>query len=308
MTHSSTALRGTGTVPRELVHRTLSSNVLLTGWWRTGDAAFTVAARWPAGDRFFAPVAGRHSPVMLVETVRQASILLAHAEYDVPLEHHFVMWDVSMTSHPDHLLATGEDTEVELDVTFTDLLMRGRKLAGMHAHLVLRIGGTVVATCGGRLGITAPAVYRRLRGERINRQLSFAAAPLDPKLVDRSDPQDVVLAAGGGDGAWQLRADGANRSLFDHPGDHFPGMVLLEAVCQAARAETGPGFYPLGLEVLFQQYVEFDAPCVLEVRRLPADAQGNTAVHVVGRQDEKSVFMAMVDGRMLGAAESPSGA
>ncbi|MFD3416359.1 AfsA-related hotdog domain-containing protein [Streptomyces decoyicus] len=53
--------------------------------------------------------------------------------------------------------------------------------------------------------------------------------------------------------------------LFDHPVDHVPGMLLLEAARQSAHKAAHPmPTIAIGVEAVFSHYVELDAPCWIE--------------------------------------------
>lgn len=82
---TSRFLSFTTTVPKEFVHRAAVAEVLLTDWCRENDTRFVMAGQWPRGHSFFTPVGeGYHDPLIAAETIRQAGILLAHAEFGIP--------------------------------------------------------------------------------------------------------------------------------------------------------------------------------------------------------------------------------
>uniref|UniRef100_A0AAU2JKS5 A-factor biosynthesis hotdog domain-containing protein n=1 Tax=Streptomyces sp. NBC_00049 TaxID=2903617 RepID=A0AAU2JKS5_9ACTN len=83
--------------------------------------------------------------------------------------------------------------------------------------------------------------------------------------------------------------------LFDHPVDHAPGMLLLEAVRQAAYASAFPRRGVLtDIEMRFFRYGELHAPCWIETAPAPEDvpATGRIPVLVVARQNGEDVFTA----------------
>lgn len=99
------------------------------------------------------------------------------------------------------------------------------------------------------------------------RPMSFTARPeavgTAPERVGGQDSRDVVLAAADvrSPHRRQPRVDTAHPVCFDHPADHVPGMVLLEAAPQVAHAPTGPrDALPGGLESAFARY----APCGID--------------------------------------------
>ncbi len=287
----------TTTVPKELVHRASVAEVMLTDWERMSDDHFTVAAQWPRGHSFFANVDDCHDPLIAAETIRQAGTLLAHAEFGVPLGYYFLMWDLSVSVEPAYLHVGTAPASVDVEMTCEDVKRRGDKLAGCRYNAVIRRNGQVAATGSANFTCTSAKVYERLRGDRgdtMQRQLPLTA-PMAPQNVGRVSPMDVVLSPIGEPDLWLLRVDTRHPILFDHPVDHVPGMVLLEAARQAATALLGRPSLPLDITSEFQKYAELDAPCVIEARRIPGSSTDRgESVLVTGYQDETPVFRATV--------------
>ena len=85
-------------------------------------------------------------------------------------------------------------------------------------------------------------------------------------------------------GEWLLRADVSNPLMFDHPNDHMPAMVLLDAAQQAAHLTFGPRpFRPFSCVVSCSRYVEFDAPCTVRTD-LTEETDGGWTLSVTGHQ------------------------
>lgn len=56
-----------------------------------------------------------------------------------------------------------------------------------------------------------------------------------------------------------MRIDDTHPVLFDHPCDHIPGMLLLEALRQAACARLGvPEAHLVSLGATFHRFAELD--------------------------------------------------
>ncbi|MGI5359649.1 AfsA-related hotdog domain-containing protein [Streptomyces sp. CA-252508] len=73
--------------------------------------------------------------------------------------------------------------------------------------------------------------------------------------------------------------------MFDHPVDHVPGMVLLEAARQATAAVLGDGdMLPIAITSQFTRYAELDEPCSVEASPLPGAGADRMAVLVTGHQ------------------------
>ncbi|MGW4033976.1 ScbA/BarX family gamma-butyrolactone biosynthesis protein [Streptomyces sp. NPDC004838] len=290
----------TATVPKEFVHRAAVAEVMLTDWERLDDARFMVAAQWPRSHSFFTPIGGRfHDPLMAAETIRQVGALLAHAEFGVPFDHHFLLGDLTLTVHPEHLEVRQTPASLEIEVTCTEVKRRGGRLAGLCYEAAVRRDGQLAATGRISYACTSSAVYRRVRPEHVfddQRQLLALTAPAAPQTMGRTSSADVVLSPIGERNRWQLRVDTRHPVLFDHPVDHVPGMVLLEAARQGAAAVLERStFLPLGITGSFQRYAELDAPCIVEAHRLPRETPGGAeAVRVTGHQDGSLVFSSIV--------------
>ncbi|GAA2987983.1 gamma-butyrolactone biosynthesis protein ScbA [Streptomyces drozdowiczii] len=275
----------TGEHFRRLVHRADPQDVFPTGVTRLSDTRFHVPAHWPRAHRFFAPVGGRHQdPLLIAETMRQAAMLVCHAELGVPLGDAFVMWELNYTTAPEHFLLGDEPWDIEVEVSCSDIRRRGSSLGSMRVDFVLRRDGATLATCGSRISCTSAAAYQRLRGHRAGAAPGPLPPALPPRAAGRARERDVVLAPAVRPGRWPLRLDTGHPTLFGRPNDHVPGILLLEAARQAATA-TVPGFLPVSVRSDFLRYVELDVPCWIEATTVPA---GGVLVRAV--QDGGTVF------------------
>ncbi|MEV3931860.1 MULTISPECIES: ScbA/BarX family gamma-butyrolactone biosynthesis protein [unclassified Streptomyces] len=292
----------TTTVPRQYVHRASVSEVLLTGWEQAPDSpadgaeSFVVRAQWPRGHSLFSQVAGYQDPMLLIESVRQIGSLLSHAEFGAPFGHQFLMWDMSFATTAEMLVAGPAPTELELHTVCSDVVRRGRTLSSMRYDVTAVVDGVALATGRAGFSCTSPAVHRRLRGDRPTSTGYIPGRPIDPARVGRTGAGHVVLAEGdaeAGANRWALRVDTTHPIFFDHPVDHVPGMVLLEAARQAAHASTGMAdALVLALDSTFTRYAELDAPCLIEATPGRPDASGVVRVTVEGTQQGQTVYSA----------------
>ncbi|MER5399793.1 AfsA-related hotdog domain-containing protein [Streptomyces sp. NPDC002599] len=124
-----------------------------------------------------------------------------------------------------------------------------------------------------------------------------ATPPMTPASVNRRSPTDVVLTPTGHPRRWLLTPNLDHPVLFDHTGDHIPGMVLLEAARQAAHATTNtPAFTPTHTTTTFTRYTEFDHPCTIEVTHTQPDNNTTTTIHITGHQQNHTVFNSTITG------------
>ncbi|MFD6887283.1 ScbA/BarX family gamma-butyrolactone biosynthesis protein [Streptomyces sp. NPDC059957] len=287
------------TVPRALVHRAAVAEVFLTGMCRITEDRFHIKAQWPRGHSFFAPIAGSHyDPMLIAETIRQVGAYLAHEAFDVPIGHQFLLWSLEYSTVPEQLVLGGAPADLDLIVTCPEIRRRGNRLTALTYEVVVRQEDRVVAT--GRVGytVTSPAVYQRLRAKQLATEpvSVLGSAPVPPAEVGRLSPFDVVLSASSDPRVWELRYDIRHPVLFDHVGDHVPGMVLLEAARQAVTIGSEPGVMPVSVMSTYQRYAEFGSPLWIHAERAPANpgAAASRSVRVTGFQDGEQVFEAVV--------------
>ncbi|MFD6889470.1 ScbA/BarX family gamma-butyrolactone biosynthesis protein [Streptomyces sp. NPDC059957] len=281
-------------VPGEFVHKTVQSEVLLTGWFPVEPDRFRVTARWPVDHAFYEPVNGYHDPLFIAESVRQTVPLLSHVAYDVPFGHRQTWSTFRYEIDPAPLIAKTEAAEVEMDIRCSDVVRRGGRLASVRMRVEMTVDGVRLGWVETAFSNLSPTVYPRLRGpyadiaEAVRRAVPLAP-PLAPSRVARSRFADVVLSPTNAPQRTQLRADHSHPFLFDHPVDHAPGMLLLEAARQATHAAAGKRpVIATAMDVSFAQYVEFDAPCWIQ-----AEAVGDR-VRVHAEQNGVRAFSALV--------------
>ncbi|MEV5597009.1 ScbA/BarX family gamma-butyrolactone biosynthesis protein [Streptomyces sp. NPDC052496] len=322
----------TTTVPKEYVHKTALSEVLLTSWKETAPDIHVVTAEWPRTHTFYSSRNRLHDPLLLVETIRQTIPLLSHLAYQVPFGHQLIWDHFSYALDPGVLRTETAPTEIELRIVCSDIKRRKGTLSALTMDVEATRGGVHLASAVARFTSHAPAVYRRLRGPYGDAREAMARAvplppPVAPPRVARAQYESVLLSPTDTSNRWQLRTDTTHPVLFDHPVDHAPGMLLLEAAHQAVHAVLHPlPVIPVGLSTVFARYAELDAPCWIEatlVGREKAEPKGDSRTHpgtvedfgaetsgmihacVTGHQNGLELFTATVRARPLKLESAP---
>ncbi|MFF3554970.1 ScbA/BarX family gamma-butyrolactone biosynthesis protein [Streptomyces tsukubensis] len=287
--------RLTTTVPREYVHRASHAEVFLTGSRRLAEHQFALTAEWPHRHPFFTSPDGRHHhPLQAAETIRQTGLLLAHTQYGIPLDHHFLLTQLHLAVHPRQLATAPGPTELAVTATTTDTTHRGKRLTHFTMDIVIHRNGHPCATGGGHFATIPGAVYRRLRGTTAPppRTRTSPGRTLSPAATRKNSAADVVLAETGRPRDYLLDPDPAHPTLFEHISDHYPGMVLLEAAFQAA-VHTRPGRpVPTGLHAHFHQYAEYTAPVRITADTGDGAGSGDGITHITARQEGRTPFTA----------------
>ncbi|MFD3420924.1 ScbA/BarX family gamma-butyrolactone biosynthesis protein [Streptomyces decoyicus] len=293
---NSSHLSFAATVPRVKVHREAVCEVFLTDSAQVGPDSFLVGAQLPRVHSFYSDflLAPRHyDPLLLAEVCRQSSILLAHEYFGVALNRKFILNYSNLRVIDRPGLRVGETPgKSVVDATITDRKFRGTEIVGFAAAMRVDVDGRSVATVDIAIQWMPGSAWDKLR-ERGRAQLSLSPGrtlrtprPADPSVVGRLDPANVVIGTPRADGAGftgDVVVDQSHAALFDHPLDHIPGVLLLEAFRQMAIASAHDhfGFAPQRLavescRVEFSRFGEFELPTVCRAEAPVLEAGGDS--------------------------------
>ena len=312
------------TIRRELVHRTSISEVFVTslsqGHRASSDADFVAGAQLPRMHAYFGDHRGaqygRHDPLVLMETARQAAIATTHEFFDVPLDSAFLVRQFNGVTHAND----GADaaawevgnrpTDIDIALRVNNRHMIAERLRGLDMVIELSWGGTMLMTVDGSFSWTSPQQWRGLRA-----QARAGAAPgpvwagvaAQPHDVGRVDARNVVIGPvvyEKGQAIAEIVTDTGHPGLFDHDLDHLPGSLMLEACRQLAIAHFGDGVRLGSVRSTFGQFVELDRPsrCVLVPDPAPHErTDGVRSAIVTISQEEQPCVHARLE--VLDAAE-----
>jgi hypothetical protein len=279
-------------VGREQVHKTAPAEVLVTALSVVSPDLVAVAARWPAAHRLYDRRPGTVGHLLLVvETIRQAGLCLAHAHLGVPLGERFIFHGMAVRSTAP-TSGTGEPTGgVAPDgaVTLLEPTLRYRAGRPSGATLTARVehDATPWATAEADFSWVPGPVYDRLRTAGRDRARAGTGGVIPrPRQAGTVDPTAT------GQDRFPVVVDLEDPTFFDHEVDHLPGMLLIDAALRAAAVRSGPGIVPVGIDVTFDRFAELDRPTWVRTRSR-GDADG-PAVDVVLDQGGSPVARARV--------------
>jgi 2-oxo-3-(phosphooxy)propyl 3-oxoalkanoate synthase len=256
-------------VPRALVDRGDTTTVLITSYEKDGNR-LTAGAAWSRLGGYYTLLDHEtHDPILVLETFRQAALLIAHVVDDVPLATMQIMRSVDFTVDPAGLKMTADPTELIIELT-TDGAAASRNIMQTTIDMTLHRNGTRIATGVGRAIVPPNDTYLKVRGRDPSSVVPSLSLPpaVDPHTAGRALTRDVVLSPGPAPGAFRLRVDPEHPNFFDNPTDHAPGMLLTEAMRQAVIVASGdPHYAPLSVSLQFFRFVELDSPADVTVTR-----------------------------------------
>lgn len=269
------SLRFDTTVPRGLVHRTAVAETFLTDAAKVSEDRYVVAAQLPRSHNLYNDGHGRyHDLLLLVEVVRQAGTLLSHRFYGVPEDFVFPLRRAQIElAHLAAMETSGAVSDMVADIRISDQQRQSGALTSMALHAELFVDGRRVGSVGGGMHFVSPSSYGTLRGAKPPAgdapTLATVRRP-EPRRVGRCDLRNVVVGElerePRDDGqSCRIIADTRHPSFFDHPQDHVPGMLLLEAHRQAALlavagtcAWAPESLLVVACDATFSRYAELD--------------------------------------------------
>ncbi|MFG1603674.1 ScbA/BarX family gamma-butyrolactone biosynthesis protein [Actinoplanes sp. NPDC049265] len=257
-------------VPRALVDRGDTTTVLITSFEKDGNA-LRAGAVWSRLGGYYSTLDHEtHDPILVLETFRQAALLIAHVVDDVPLATMQIMRSVEFTVDPAGLKMTAEPTELIAELT-TARSSSTQNIMQTTIGLALYRGGDRIATGTGQAIVPPNETYLKVRGRDPDSVVTSRDAippAVDARTAGKAQTRDVVISPAPGGAGFRLRVDPEHPNFFDNPTDHSPGMLLTEAMRQAVVAESGdPNFLPLSVSLQFFRFVELDSPAAVTVAR-----------------------------------------
>ncbi|MFJ8166142.1 ScbA/BarX family gamma-butyrolactone biosynthesis protein [Streptomyces sp. NPDC096136] len=283
------ALDYSRTVDRLLVHRDALGEVFLTDLQPIDDQRYAAGVQLPRshayyGDHLLRP--GCYDPLLLLEACRQAALAGAHRFYGVPSDNKFILTHLRLRlDRPQMVVVRSAPIALALRVTIVSRKEREGRVTGLDYEFDLTVGGVVIGRGAVGLRFKTPTGYLTLRlNNRDGLALPSSAAypvrtpgtPLAPHLVGRANPDNVVLVdtvAAGDTAQALLRIPAQHASMFDHPQDHLPGMVIAEGARQLAlfaaldvRGLAGAKTLVTEIDVLFTRFGELEDETVLTAR------------------------------------------
>lgn len=149
-----------------------------------------------------------------------------------------------------------------------------------------RCDGREFAQARGVARILSPAAYRAIRGQERSPTPSTALTRPAPGLVGVTQAQDVLIGADWHGRVRLLPADPYHPFFFDHPGDHVPGLVVLEAVRQAVAWHlVGNAARMVSCELRALRFTEADPPAYLAYAAATHSGAGHSCEFEVWQQD-----------------------
>lgn len=318
MTTAPPALSYERTVPRGHVHVRALSEIFIADSVRESEDWFVTAFQLPRthglwGDRR----TEYHDPVVTLEVGRQTVFLVLHHYLEVPREWKFVLRRVDFRV---------VDLEAYRDdgVAPPEGFSRVQRVAEKRTHGVLESSFEGEATIAGRTAMVMSADITVLSGYNFtllrakgrgrkpidSAPLRTDATPLDPALVGRTDPRNVVVydvCDDGHEATYGLIVNQAHPAFFDHPHDHVTGSLILElfrqsAIATAHRAEAvSSQAMVTACSMSFEQFAELDAETTCQARVTRVTSRGDVLLDLSLHQFGEAIAEARMQISDLGS-------
>jgi len=273
------------TIARELVHKRSIAEVFITSVTTT-PATWICHAQLPRRHSFHTDTTGEqsayHDPLLVLEAFRQACIAASHASYDVPLDARYTVRYYELSILDLATLKCGPQAlDLELDIAVRNEFRRGGDgpVQGLDVAAVVIHEGKKVMELSGAFGWMSLAKWEAFRGGA-SWDAGAQASPADPQIVGRTRPENVVIGEpvplGGSAASAPIVVDVSHPTIFDHPLDHLPGGLMIEACRQLSLAVMGSCsatiMGPAWLRCDFHSFAELDTTNTVTVAPAAEDA------------------------------------
>lgn len=273
------------TIARELVHKRSIAEVLITSVTTT-PATWICHAQLPRRHSFHTDTTGEqsayHDPLLVLEAFRQACIAASHASYDVPLDARYTVRYYELSILDLATLKCGPQVlDLELHIAVRNEFRQGGDgpVRGLDVAAVVTHEGKKVMELSGAFGWMSLAKWEAFRGGA-SWDAGAQASPADPQIVGRTRPENVVIGEpvplGGSAVSAPIVVDVRHPTIFDHPLDHLPGGLIIEACRQLSLAVMGSCsatiMGPAWLRCDFHSFAELDTTNTVTVAPAAEDA------------------------------------
>ncbi len=231
----------TQNVEKYLVHKAFNSEVFLTDSHRLDESSFEIAAFLPRAHTYYNDTqdSTRHDVSTLLEVFRQCSILVAHKFYGVALNSKFIFDSADFkVLHNEILENSPQSYQSIIKITILQVKHKRGNNYGLLLDMQLFIDSKKYATKIMDMSWFAPKIYEKLRGKVANENYT----PLDnhqisSKSLGRNATTNIVITQFLQESQYfqtTIIPNQAHPAFFDHPLDHIPASLLIEASRQSS--------------------------------------------------------------------------
>ena len=269
-------------IDRSLVHKAGPEAVWLSDTYKVSDDVYVCHGQVPRAHLFVndlvPPLLTYDDLSFLSELGRQAGISTMHEFEGVPVDWATVFLKMSLTlTDPQPHEPTLKPVPTTVTVSYTNReLDEDGVLTTVGADLTFEVDGVVRATSSILASAYPKVPYKAWRADMraakpLDEHPVVDVPPLAPDQVGRRLVENVLIGAPSSvDGrtyTLPVRVDQLHPHFFEHPMDHIPGVVHLEAGRQAAllAASESEGLDPAGAVVArcsarFAEFAELELP------------------------------------------------
>lgn len=311
MTTTISRPSGVHTIPRELVHRIAIAEVFVTSIAARSEAEFVTTAQLPRSHAYFGDHTGglefRYDPMMVMEAARQSGMAVVHSYFGIPFDRAFLLRTFNGTAAAGPVWEIeAQPAELELVTRVTRLYKTDDALTGLSVEVEVTRRGVRMLSVDSKFSWIERKQWDLLRrnvrkaaglSEEFTEALPVGTRAT-PAEVGRQLASNVVISSprtAGDATIATLVSDTNHATMFDHPVDHVPGSLQIEACRQlgvsALNSRTGCGTAALdSVQSNFTGFLELDRPSEITATvvtvddghatiRATIDQFGRTAAH-----------------------------
>lgn len=230
-----------GLYAKRLVHKQFISEVFLTDYCQLSENTFLIAAFLPRTHSYYNDSLQSIDVSIILEIFRQCSILISHVFYNIPSDVKFVFDKADLHCANTDISFNFQiqaDYQAIIDISVIETKMRNKNLSGLKLEMKLFIQSQLYATKTMHISFFQPKIWNRLRAsaqkyESRNyclHELSDYQTKLHKQHANNIVITDFINHASTFHS--KIIPHTSHPVFFDHPLDHVPASLLLEAIRQ----------------------------------------------------------------------------
>lgn len=232
------------TIDRHLVHKSSIHEVFITDTRNVGADSFLMGAQLPRQHTLYSDRArNSYDPLLILEVCRQATIVMAHQYFNVPMGWLLLADKVDIKVSARELLIVGrQPANISVLVQVLQKMVKKEALVEAVLMYTISLGDKIVAHVQTEMKGVPKNVYTFMREiNRNNKNLSdpfdnFDIEELAPSSLGRYDHRNVVIndSFDSERRIYPAKINPDHPGLFDHEVDHVSAVVLAEICRQAS--------------------------------------------------------------------------
>lgn len=225
-------------IKKEDVHRYLDENVFISTIEKIGEGGFLVQGELLENHILYGDqVSGFNAGTYFIEVARQGTLAMAHHFYDVPLDMGFIITGMSWDFAEKMPFFRSKESLCHCEITVDEIESKKEGLRkNLSSYALVYEGNTFLTGTASCITVPKKLIAKTVGSSSLQNSVLSHDEAVDVQDVQILDRKNILIARPQllKNNTYQvdLIIDKDHKYFFEHPNNHVPGMMLLEAAKQ----------------------------------------------------------------------------